>query len=117
MRIVDAGLLKESELSSAYWTHMAVGTGATLDAPGDTALETETVRVALSVCKATGNQLVLEAFYDATLAAGVDLTEFGVLSAASGGVMFLRGLFSATQKKAVGKEMIVTVTVVRANAS
>jgi hypothetical protein len=89
-------------------SHMAVGTGTTSAAANQTALVTESARVAL-----TGGQGAPSAatiVYTCTFAAGTGtgaLTEAAVLNAASSGTMLCRTVFSAVNK---GADDSVTIT-------
>ena len=100
--ITDAG---------AKMTHMAVGTGTTVVAAGNTALETENDRNALSVSGGapSSNTVV----YTGIWAAGdgtAAITEAGLFSASSGGTMLARTVFSAVNKGA-GDVLTITWTV------
>ena len=87
--------------SLGVMTHMAVGTGTSAAAVGNTALVTEVSRVALT----TSGGVVAAAVITiaATYAAGVAtaaLTEAGIFNAASGGTMLARTVFSVINKAA-----------------
>jgi len=80
-------------------THMAVGTGSTAAAAGDTGLGTELNRSALSGTIVTAN--VIE--YSCTWAAGDGtgaITEAGIFDAATSGDMLARTVFSVVNKGA-----------------
>jgi len=85
-------------------SHMAVGTGTTAAAIGNTTLETELARVALtSDDLVTTNQTDDSVEYVATFAAGTGtgaLTEAGILNAASAGVLLNRLVFAVVNKGA-----------------
>ena len=89
-------------------THMAVGTGTTAVAAGDTTLETETDRNALSVSGGapSTNTVVHTAVWNAGDGTGA-LTEAGLFSASSGGTMNARTVFSAVNK---GASDVLTIT-------
>jgi hypothetical protein len=77
--------------ANTVMTHMAIGTGSTAAAAGDTALGTQTDRNALAVSggTVTANTIV----YTCTWAAGDGtggITEAGIFDAASGGDMLAR---------------------------
>lgn len=97
-----------SSPGTAVPTHMAVGTGATAAAAGDTTLGTEVDRNALTSNTVSGNVLTMVGDWaagDATAA----LTEAGVLSASSSGTLFSRAVFSAINK-AAGDTLQITWT-------
>ena len=90
-------------------THMAVGTGTTDAAAGQTALVSENDRNALTSTTVTNNTII----YVATWAAGdatAALTEAGVFDAASGGDMLCRTKFNVVNK-AAADSMTITWTI------
>tara|TARA_R110002153_G_scaffold81083_2_gene205758 strand:- start:656 stop:1078 length:423 start_codon:yes stop_codon:yes gene_type:complete len=90
-------------------THMAVGTGTTVAAAGQTALVSENDRNALTSTTVTNNTII----YVATWAAGdatAALTEAGVFDAASGGDMLCRTKFNVVNK-AAADSMTITWTI------
>lgn len=82
-------------------THMAVGTGTTAAANGDTALETELDRNALSTSGGTvaGAVVTYEAVWSPGDGTGA-LTEAGLLTAPTGGTMLARTVFPVVNKGA-----------------
>lgn len=81
--------------------HIAIGTGATAPAAGDTALGTEVAR--LRVNNITINQNVGEIIYNITFPAGTGsgkITEAGLFDASANGIMFARFNFTAINKSA-----------------
>jgi hypothetical protein len=80
-------------------THMAVGTGATAPAAGDTTLGTESARVALTSKTRSTNVLTLVGDYAAGTATAT-LTEAGVFDASSAGNMSSRATFTGIAKGA-----------------
>ena len=111
--VVDTGLdyiaSRMEGTSDAVMSHMAVGTGTTAAASGDTTLETEAARQTLTSTTVTDNAVA----YVATFAAGTGtgaLTEAGILNASSGGTMLCRTVFSVINKGA-SDSMTVTWTV------
>ena len=92
-------------------THMAVGTGTTAAAAGDTALGTQLDRNALTSTTVTGNTIE----YACTWAAGDGtgaLTEAGIFDASTGGDMLARTVFSVVNKGAADSMTITwTITV------
>ena len=95
--------------ASAVMSHMAIGSGTTPAAAGDTTLGTELGRVALASGTATG----AVATYTATFPAGTGtgaVTEAGIFNASSAGTMLCRTVFSVVNK-GVDDAMSVTWTV------
>lgn len=93
--------------------YMAVGTGTTAAVVGDTTLETELSRVALTVNGGTrtGASIDYEATYGAGVATGA-LTEAGLFTLNSGGTMLSRVVYSVINKGAADTLTITwTVTV------
>lgn len=94
----------------AEMTHMAVGTSATAAADADTALGTESARVAMS--SAVAGAVVT---YTASFPAGTGtaaLTEAGIFNASSEGTMLCRTVFPVVNKGASDSVAITwTVTV------
>lgn len=80
-------------------THMAVGTGAVAPAAGDTALGTESARVAFTSKSRAANVLTLVGDYAAGVATAT-LTEAGVFDAASVGNLYSRATFTGIPKGA-----------------
>lgn len=98
-----------SDQGEAAMSHMAVGTGTTAAAAGDTALETELDRNALDSTTQSGASVV----YVCTWAAGDGtgaLTEAGIFNQAGAGTMLCRTVFSVKNKGA-GDSMTLTWTV------
>jgi len=90
-------------------THMAVGTGTTAAAAGDTSLGTQLDRNALTSTTVTANAIE----YACTWAAGDGtgaLTEAGIFDQASGGDMLARTVFSVVNKGA-SDSMTITWTI------
>lgn len=101
--IVDTGLnficdrMKDDETAM---THMALGSGTTAAAAGDTALGTQLgSRELLDSSTVTNNQIVYVASFEAGDATGA-VTEAGIFNAASGGTMLCRTVFSVVNKAA-----------------
>ena len=97
--------------ANTVMTHMAVGTGTTAAAAGNTTLVTENDRNALTSTTVSGNAIA----YVATWAAGdgtAALTEAGIFDAASGGDMLCRTVFSVVNKGSADSMTITwTITV------
>jgi hypothetical protein len=97
--------------ANTVMTHMAVGTGTTAAAAGNTTLVSESDRNTLTSTTVTDNAVA----YVATWAAGdatAALTEAAILDAASGGDMLARTVFSVVNKGAADSMTITwTITV------
>jgi hypothetical protein len=97
--------------SSNVMSHMAIGTGTTAAAVGDTALETEAGRVSLTSSTVTDNSVAYVATFPAGTGTGA-ITEAGILNAGSGGTLLCRTVFSVINKGAADTLGITwTVTV------
>ena len=95
--------------SPVAMTHMAIGTGSTSAAAGDTTLGTEGGRVALSGSVVSTNTIT----YTATFPAGTGTStspgvqEAGIFNASSGGTMLCRTTFPSVAK-ASGDPIAIT---------
>ena len=99
------------DATATVMSHMAVGSGTTAAALGQTALVTESARVALTSTIVSSNAVEYAATFPAgTPAALTALTEAGVFNAATGGTMLCRTVFAAVNKD-VGDTMSITWTV------
>ena len=97
------------DATATAMSHMAIGSGTTNPAAGDTALETELGRVALTSTTVSGAVVT----YVATFAAGTGtgaVTEAGILNASSSGTLLCRTEFSVVNKGA-SDSMTITWTV------
>lgn len=97
-----ASRIRDNTSGTAY--NIAIGTGTTAAAIGQTALVTETTRAAATVTAVTTNQSNDSVQFVTTFGAGVGtaaLTEAGILNAASGGTMLCRTTFSVINKGAL----------------
>tara|TARA_Y100001937_G_scaffold103564_1_gene142828 strand:- start:1027 stop:1449 length:423 start_codon:yes stop_codon:yes gene_type:complete len=95
--------------NSTVMSHMAIGTGSTPAAAGNTALGSESARTSLTSSTVTDNEIV----YVDTFAAGTGtgaITEAGIFNASSGGTMLCRTVFSVVNKGA-SDAMTITWTV------
>ena len=94
--------------AGSVMTHMAVGTGTNAVAAGDTTLQTETDRNALSTSggSPSTNTVTYVAGWNAGDGPG-SLTEAGLCSASSSGTMLARTVFSAVNK---GASDVLTIT-------
>jgi hypothetical protein len=95
--------------SPVSMTHMAIGTGSTSAAAGDTTLGTEGGRVALSATVVSTNTIT----YTATFPAGTGTStspgvqEAGIFNASSGGTLLCRTTFPSVAK-ASGDSIAIT---------
>jgi hypothetical protein len=97
------------DATAGAMSHMAVGTGSSAAAAGNTALGSEVDRNALASTTVTGTDIA----YVATFAAGEGtgaLTEAGLFNAGSSGTMLCRTVF-AVVNKGVADSMTITWTV------
>lgn len=102
--VVSSGLAfiasRMKDTTDAAMSHMAVGSGTTAAAAGNTALETQIgSRVSLTSTTVTSNAVA----YVATFAAGTGtgaITEAGIFNASTSGTMLCRTVFSVVNKGA-----------------
>lgn len=97
------------DTTQAAMSHMAIGSGNTAAAAGNTALGTELGRVALTSTTVTNNQTVYVASFPAGVGTGA-VTEAGIFNAGSAGTMLCRTVFAVVNKEA-GDSMSITWTV------
>ena len=97
------------DATATVMSHMAIGTGSTSAAAGDSALETEAGRVSLTSTTVTSNAVAYVATFGAGTGTGA-ITEAGILNASSGGDLLCRTVFSVINKGAADS-MTVTWTV------
>ncbi len=99
------------DASATAMSHMAIGTGSTAAAAGNTALGSEAGRVALTSTTVTNNAVAYVATFPAGTGTGA-ITEAGILNASSGGTLLCRTVFSVINKGAADTLGITwTVTV------
>jgi len=104
-----ASRLKDT--TDAAMTHMAIGSGTTAAANGDTALGTELGRVSLTSTTVTNNNVAYVATFPAGTGTGA-VTEAGLFNDVSAGTMLCRTVFSVINKGAADTLGITwTVTV------
>lgn len=111
--VVTAGLTyiasRMTGTSATVMSHMAVGSGSTAAALGDTALGSQLGRVALTSSTPTANSVAYVATFPAGTGTGA-ITEAGIFNASSGGTMLCRTVFDVVNK-AAGDSMTITWTV------
>ncbi len=99
--IVDPGLDHIADQMSAQvqpvMSHMAIGTGTTVEAAANTTLESEDFRKAFTSKTRTGSKVTYVTSFGASEGSG-DITELGIFNAAAGGTMLSRIVFSAKNK-------------------
>ena len=97
------------DATATAMSHMAIGTGSTAAAASDSALGSESARVALTSTSVSGADIT----YVATFGAGTGtaaITEAAVLNASSSGTMLCRTVFAVVNKGA-SDSMTITWTV------
>ena len=85
------------DASATAMTHMAIGTGSTAAAAGNTALGSEAGRVARTSTTVTDNAVAYVATFPAGTGTGA-ITEAGILNASSSGTLLCRTVFSVINK-------------------
>jgi hypothetical protein len=90
-------------------SHMAIGSGTTAAAVGDTALGTELGRVALATAASSGAIVTYTATFGAGTGTGA-VVEAGILNNSSGGTLLCRSVFPVVNK-GVDDGMSITWTV------
>ena len=111
--VVDTGLAyiasRMKDTTETAMSHMAVGSGTTNPAAGDTALESELGRVALTSTTVTDNAVEYVATFGAGTGTGA-VTEAGILNNSTGGTLLCRTEFAVINKGA-SDSMTITWTV------
>lgn len=111
--VVDTGLAyiasRMKDTTQTAMSHMAVGSGTTNPAAGDTALESELGRVALTSTTVTDNAVEYVATFGAGTGTGA-VTEAGILNNSTGGTLLCRTEFAVINKGA-SDSMTITWTV------
>jgi len=99
------------DATATAMSHMAIGTGTTAAAAGDSTLGTEAGRVSLTSTTVTSNAVAYVATFGAGTGTGA-ITEAGIFNASSSGDMLCRTVFSVINKGAADTLGITwTVTV------
>lgn len=99
------------DTTDAAMSHMAIGSGTTAAAAGDTALGTELDRQALTSTTVTNNTITYVATFGAGDGTGA-VTEAGLFNAASGGSLLCRTVFNVVNKGASDSMTIAWVVTV-----
>jgi hypothetical protein len=111
--VVNTGLAyiasRMKDTTDTAMTHMAVGTGTSAAAAGDTALGSESHREALDSTTVTSNAIAYVSSFEAGEGTGA-LTEAGIFNAASAGTMLCRTVFDVVNKGA-NDTMSITWTI------
>ena len=97
------------DATATAMSHMAIGSGSTAAAAGDTALGSQLGRVALTSTTVSSAVVTYVASFPAGTGTGA-VTEAAILNASSGGTMLCRTVFSVVNKGAQDS-MTVTWTV------
>ena len=100
--VIDVGLehLADQLLDTpaqSKMSHYAIGTGTTTPVAGDTTLETEIARVTLNPKVRSGKKITFTAAFLPGVGTG-NITEGGLLNAASSGIMGARLTFASVPK-------------------
>ena len=111
--VVDTGLAfiasRMKDATATAMSHMAIGTGTSAAASGNTTLGTEAARVALTSSTVTSNAIAYVCSFAAGTGTGA-ITEAGILNAGSSGTLLCRTVFSVVNKGA-SDSMTITWTV------
>jgi len=97
------------DATATAMSHMAIGTGNTAAASGDSSLGTEAARQALTSTTVNNNAVSYVASFAAGTGTGA-ITEAGILNAGSGGTLLCRTVFSVVNKCA-SDSMTITWTI------
>jgi hypothetical protein len=94
---IAASMLKTTTNSPVAMSHMAIGSGTTAAAIGNTAMETQLARVSLATATSSGAVVTYTASFPAGTGTGA-VTEAGIFNNSSGGDMLCRTVFSVVNK-------------------
>jgi hypothetical protein len=94
---IAASMLKTTTNSPVAMTHMAVGSGTTAAAIGNTGMESQLGRVSLASASASGAVVTYTASFPAGTGTGA-ITEAGILNNSTGGTLLCRSVFSVVNK-------------------
>lgn len=108
--VVDTGLnyivSRMKDTSETAMSHMAIGSGTTSAAAGDTALESQLGRVSLTSTTVSTNTVTYVASFGAGTGTGA-VTEAGILNDVTTGTLLCRTVFPVVNKQS-GDSMTVT---------
>lgn len=111
--VVSTGLAyivsRMKDATATAMSNMAIGSGSTAAAAGDTALGGELGRVALTSTTVSANTITYVASFPAGTGTG-NVQEAGIFNAGTGGTMLCRTVFGLVTKNA-GDSMTITWTV------
>ena len=111
--VVQAGLdfiaSRMKDATADVMSHMAIGTGSSAAASGNTTLGTEAARQSLTSTTVNNNAVSYVASFAAGTGTGA-ITEAGILNAGSGGTLLCRTVFSVVNKGA-SDSMTITWTI------
>ena len=111
--VVSAGLdfiaSRMKDATATAMSHMAIGTGNTAAASGDSSLGTEAARQALTSTTVNNNAVSYVASFAAGTGTGA-ITEAGILNNSTGGTLLCRTVFSVVNKGA-SDSMTITWTI------
>lgn len=99
------------DTTASAMSHMAIGTGSAAAAVGQTALGSESTRLALTSTTVSGNEITYVATFGAGSGTGA-ITEAGILNASSGGTLLCRTVFSVVNKGSADSMTITWVVTV-----
>jgi hypothetical protein len=114
--VVNTGLAfmssRMKDATATVMSHMAVGSGTTAAAGGDTALETQiSDRVTLTSTRVTAYAIDYVAAFGAGVSTGA-ITEAGIFNASTAGTMLCRTVFAVVNKAAADTLQITwTITI------
>lgn len=102
---------KLAEATTSELLYVAAGSGTTAAAAGDTTLQTERWRGPIVTKERVGTTLVVRTFLDSSEANGYSLSEFGILTASTGGTLFNRVILSPAVSKDATKTLTIQITI------
>jgi hypothetical protein len=103
---IASSMLKTTTNSPVAMSHMAIGSGTTAAAIGNTGMESQLGRVALASATSSGAVVTYTASFPAGTGTGA-VTEAGILNNSTGGTMLCRTVFSVVNK---GSDDAMSVT-------
>lgn len=100
-------------------THIAIGSSIVAPTLGDTAMNTELDRNAITLSSASGSTATFEGFFttsEPNPSTTVSISEIGLFNAATTGTMAIHAQPVIAVSKTINKTMLVTITVTFSNA-